>query len=65
MSHQQNTEWLEAAYENFRDAVEVGNIALAKDIIQDTIDNGFSEDARKMNLEMRELTQETSERKGI
>lgn len=65
MSHEKNTEWLEGAYENFRDAVEVGNIALAKDIIQDTLDAGFGEDGRKMNLELRELTQETSEKKGI
>ncbi len=33
MSNKANDEWIEAARENFEEAVSTGNITLAKDII--------------------------------
>lgn len=56
MSHDNNTRWVEDAYVNFGQALEEENIELAKDIIQDTFDAGFPNDARKMNLELRTLS---------
>lgn len=38
MSHIENTRWLEAAQENFEQAIEEGDYALCKDIIADTLD---------------------------
>lgn len=52
MSHVTNQEWVAAAYENFSEAVSLGNIELAKDIIQDTHDSGFTDEAKKMNEEL-------------
>jgi len=53
MSHKQNTEWLEAAQENLNQAIDSGNYALAKDIIADTFDAGFAEEARAMSVQLR------------
>lgn len=50
----QNEEWLEAANENFEHALNVYDVSLAKDIIADTFDAGFSERAREMSLELRQ-----------
>jgi hypothetical protein len=53
MSCEENTIWLEGAYEMLDGAIEQGNYALAKDIIADTFDKGFAEEARQMNLLLR------------
>lgn len=53
MSHKQNDTWLEAAWENFKDALDAGNYALCKDIIADTQDAGFLDAGRSMNEELR------------
>ena len=56
MSHKQNTEWIEAAWENFEGACSEGNVGLAKAVIADTFDAGFADDGRKMNTRLREVT---------
>jgi hypothetical protein len=56
MSHPQNEQWLEAAYEHFTDAVGMGNYALAKDVIADTFDAGFAKEARQISEELREMS---------
>lgn len=48
MSHIKNTEWLEAAAENYQTAVDAGNYSLAQAVIADTRDAGFSEQANAM-----------------
>lgn len=53
MSHPQNEEWLESAHEGLEQAIADGNVALAKDIIADTFDAGFSEEGRFMNRRLR------------
>lgn len=58
MSNKNNDEWLEAANENFTEALESDNISLAKDIIADTLDNGFSDAGREMNKKLRQYTEE-------
>lgn len=54
MSHIQNEKWLEAALENFQDALDAGNYALIKDVIADTQEAGFLDEARVMNNKLRE-----------
>lgn len=49
MSIQQNEIWLEAAYEHFRGALDVGNYPLALDVIEDTRDKGFELEAKIMH----------------
>lgn len=59
MSKKYNREWLEAAYDHFGQAVLHGDVHLAKDIIADTFDAGFSFEAQAMaNILRREETQE-------
>lgn len=55
MSHPINTAWIESAHENFEEALTRGDIALAKAIIADVIDAGFTDIARSMNLELRNV----------
>jgi hypothetical protein len=55
MSHIANDKWLEAAYENFQEALESGNYALCKDIIADTQEAGFLEAGRIMNTQLRDM----------
>lgn len=50
-----NSQWLEAAYENFQQAKEDGNVPLAKLIIADTFDAGFAIEARSMSRELRNV----------
>lgn len=52
MSHDVNTEWLEAANENFEQAVTDQNWKLAQGIIADTKDKGFKEEAEKMEEQL-------------
>lgn len=54
MSHIENDKWLESAKEFFDGALEAGNLPLAKDIIADVFDKGFGDEARAMNIELRE-----------
>lgn len=54
MNHDE--EWLEAANDNFENAITMGDVAFAKDVIADTFDAGFPERAREMNLELRTAT---------
>lgn len=53
MSTKENDVWLEAAVENFDTAIQIGNYAMAKDIIADTLDRGFTKEAQEMNLVLR------------
>lgn len=55
MSHHKNDEWLEAAKDNFEEAVATGDIALAKAIIVDVLDAGFREEGQAMNETLRDL----------
>lgn len=55
MSCKQNTEWLEGAQQMFDEAVDMRNVTLAKEIISDTFDAGFIDEARGMALFLREL----------
>ena len=45
MSDNNNELWLESAKEGFDYAVETGNYELAKDIIADVFDNGFTKES--------------------
>lgn len=49
---------MEAAYENFQEAVENEDITLAKSIIADTQELGFKQEAQIMNAELRQATEE-------
>lgn len=51
-----NEEWIEAAWETLESALADDDIALAKNVIADTIDNGFGDEARLMNRRLREAT---------
>lgn len=55
MSLKENDAWVEAAYENFDQAVEEGNYALCKDIIEDMKDKGFGEYARTLEIVLKAL----------
>lgn len=55
MSNPWNQQWLEVAKDNFDQAIAEGNIALAKDIIADTIDAGFMPEARQMTQQLRKV----------
>lgn len=50
-----NKEWLDAAYDNFEEAILKCDVHLAKDIIADTFDAGFPEQARAMANELRRV----------
>lgn len=52
-SEPKTQEWLDAALDNFRGAVESGDLALAKAIIADALDAGFPDAARAMAAELR------------
>ena len=49
----QNKQWLAAAFDNFEEAILLNDVHLAKDIIADTFDAGFPEQARAMAMTMR------------
>jgi hypothetical protein len=55
MSHAQNDEWLEAAKDNFEEAVGSGDIAMAKAIIVDVLEAGFREAGQAMNDVLRTI----------
>ena len=55
MSNKQNDGWIEAAHENFQQAIADGNFSLAQDVIEDTRNAGFSEAAEKMQSTYKEL----------
>ena len=52
MSHKVNDEWVENAYMDFRDVVEMGDWLTAELVIRDTREVGFSEVAEKMKKEL-------------
>jgi len=52
MSLHQNTEWLEAAKENFETALANKEYSLAKDIVEDIKDAGFKEEAKTLKKEL-------------
>jgi hypothetical protein len=54
MSHIENDKWLEAARENFEQAIAEGNLPTVKDIIADVLDK-FPDVGRAMNEEIRNL----------
>lgn len=45
MSNNENTIFLEKSWEVFNGALETDDFALAQNVIQDLLDNGFSEEA--------------------
>lgn len=57
MSKRQNDEWAETAYDNFQQAVDDGNLSLANDIIEDVKDSGFSDLARRMKQEIKNINE--------
>lgn len=56
MSNKYNDQWLEAAQENFQEALVNGNTDTAKAIIEDTHEAGFEEAAKTMRWKLRETT---------
>ena len=56
MSTNENTLWLEAAQENFEEAISSGDIKAAKDIIADVQEAGFREEGQRMNKQLRDFT---------
>lgn len=61
MSNKNNSEWLEGAKENFDEAIAGANYKLAGAIIQDVIDEGFAKEARAMDEELLEATEDNEE----
>ncbi len=53
MSTIQNDIWVEAAYEDFEVALSEGNIAMAKLIIADMFDAGFTDESRTLAKRLR------------
>ncbi|MFA5937609.1 MAG: hypothetical protein WC822_07065 [Candidatus Paceibacterota bacterium] len=53
MSHKGNEEWLENAHQNFQDAIDEGSYALAKAVIADVQERGFTDAGRAMNEVLR------------
>ncbi len=62
MSTKLNDEWLQGAWENFRDALEGGDIKLAKCIVADVQERGFIDEGRKLNVEMREYLDKSDDK---
>lgn len=52
MSKIENTVWLENAYDNFKDAVQDRNWELAKEVIDDIAENGFTREAISLCRDM-------------
>lgn len=50
----QNTVWLEAAVDNFDEAILAGEYSRAKEIIADMKESGFSDDAEQLEVELLE-----------
>lgn len=48
MSHPKNTEWIEAAQENFDEALAAGDAVGCENIIADSRDVGFTHEAQLM-----------------
>lgn len=53
MSNTQNAQWLEAALENFQEAVDQKDVGLAKAVIADLIDYGYVDEARDLTMRLR------------
>ena len=60
MSNENNTIWLEAARDNFNQAVDENNFTLAQAIVEDIRDAGFTSDAYALDDLLAEITR-TSE----
>jgi len=54
MSNKANEVWLESAYENFGEAIAQKNWEVAKSVVADTADKGFTSESVAMNKELRE-----------
>ncbi len=52
MSNKENDKWLEAAKENFEEAIEADQWDLAKDILADMKDKGFEKETSTMRLHL-------------
>lgn len=48
----QNEKWLAAAKDNFKEALSIKDMDLARAIIMDTIDEGYREEAKDMYEEL-------------
>ena len=48
MSHKANDAWLEAAQENFQEALDNSDYSLAAAVANDVDDAGFEKEAKKM-----------------
>lgn len=54
MSNKNNTQWLEAAKENFEQAVSEKNYKFARSLLTDINDNGFEKEADDLMLVLRQ-----------
>lgn len=54
MSLKENDLWLNAAFDNFRQAIDEHDYALCSDIIYDTADAGFTYEARILEADLLE-----------
>ncbi len=62
MSNLQNVVWLENAYDNFQEAVEMGDYNAADAVIKDVADKGFTKESVQMATELaKEIMQEKIE----
>lgn len=64
MSTQENTSWLEAALENFDEALEEGDVAFAKAIIADVQEKGFNDEVRQLNVRLRVHVEQSDKDNG-
>lgn len=58
MSHKQNTEWIESAWERFDELVTSKDFAEARLVRDDTKDSGFASDAERMTAILIEAADE-------
>jgi len=56
MSTQENTDWLESAWEHLEQSIADGNVSQVKAIIADAQEYGFYDEANRMNRRLRSET---------
>lgn len=64
MSNRDNTIWLDAALENFEEALSEGNLKLAKEIISDVQEKGFGDEGRQLNARLRAFIAQSDKDNG-
>lgn len=53
MSNQQNDKWLEAAFENFMDYLDAGNLEMCRAAIADVAEAGFKRESELLDAKLK------------